>query len=95
MRLCKVKGILVVPKWKSALCWPMLVNRSKDNFKSFVLETSEYENPMNFFVKGSHENSVFAQTQKPFKSNEIVLLIDFSQIQHEFVPILAIMNCQY
>ena len=32
MRLCKAKGTLVVPKWKSALFWPMLVNRFTDNF---------------------------------------------------------------
>ena len=78
MRLCKAKGTLVVPKWKSALLWPMLVNRFTDNFKSFVLEIREHEKPMDFFVKGSHENSVFAQ--KPFNSNVIVLLIDFSLI---------------
>jgi len=36
------------------------------------------KNPWIFFVKGSHENSVFAQ--KPFNSNVIVLLIDFSRI---------------
>ena len=49
MRLCKAKGILVVPKRKSALFWHMLFNRFKDNFKRFDLETNEYEKHMDFF----------------------------------------------
>jgi hypothetical protein len=78
MRLCKAKGTLVVPKSKSALFWPMLVNRFTNNFKSFVLEIREYEKSMDLLVKSSHDNSVF--THRPFNSNVIVILIDFSRI---------------
>ena len=76
MQLCGVKGTLVVPKWKSAMFWPMLVNKFTDTFERFILEFREYEKPTIFFVKGSHENSVFAQ--KPLNSNVLVLLLDCS-----------------
>lgn len=76
MQLCGAKGTLVVPKWKSAMFWPMLVNKFTDTFERFILEFREYEKPTIFFVKGSHENSVFAQ--KPLNSNVLVLLLDCS-----------------
>ncbi|XP_063416210.1 uncharacterized protein LOC134697851 [Mytilus trossulus] len=66
MRLCKAKGTLVVPKWPSALFWPILVNRFSDRFKSFVIDFREYVKPMNFFTKGSQEKSIFAQ--RPFNN---------------------------
>ena len=76
MKICRARGTLVVPKWKSAVYWPLLVNRFTDNFRSFVVDYIEYKQPMNFFEAGSQENSIFAQ--RPFRTNVLVLLIDFS-----------------
>ena len=75
MQLCKAKGTLVIPKWKWALFWPMLVDNFTEHF-NFVIDFREYKHPMMFFVDGSQENSVFVQ--KSFRSNVLVLLIDFS-----------------
>ena len=36
MQLCKAKGTLAIPKWKSALFWPMLVDNFTEDFKTFV-----------------------------------------------------------
>jgi hypothetical protein len=61
MQLCKAKGTLVIPKWKSALFWPMLVDKFTEHFKKFVIDFKEYKHPMMFFVDGSQENNVFVQ----------------------------------
>ena len=76
MQLCKAKGTLVISKWKSALFWPMHVDNFTQHLKKFVIYFREYKHPMMFFGDGSQENSVFVQ--KPFRSNVLVLLIDFS-----------------
>lgn len=76
MKLCRARGTMIVPKWKSAIFWPMLVYRFTEKFKSFVVDYKEYKHPMNFFQAGSQENSIFAQ--RPFGSNVIVLLLDFA-----------------
>jgi hypothetical protein len=76
MQLCKAKGTLVISKWKSALFWPMLVDNFTQHLKKFVIDFREYKHSMMFFGDGSQENSVFVQ--KPFRSNVLVLLIDFS-----------------
>ncbi|VDI58027.1 Hypothetical predicted protein [Mytilus galloprovincialis] len=76
MQMCKAKGVLVVPKWKSAIFWPRIVDRFTDTYKKFVKDFREYKNPKNFFVAGSHDNSIFAK--QPFNSHVLVLLVDFS-----------------
>jgi hypothetical protein len=38
MQLCKAKGTLVMPKWKSALFWPMLVDNFTEHFNKFAID---------------------------------------------------------
>ena len=71
---CKAKGVLVIPKWRSALYWPMLWNDSEQKFYNFVKDAVEFCRPKNFFKAGSDKDSVFANS--PFISNVIVLKID-------------------
>ena len=75
MEICKACGTLVVPKWKSALYWPMLWDAEKGSYKSFIQDLVEYKRPKNFFRSGSDRNSIFAQEK--FESNVLVLFIDF------------------
>lgn len=67
---CKANGMLVVPKWTSALFWPSLVS-DFGQFQFFVTEYIEYVKPKNFFVCGSRKDSIFAKS--PFNSNVLVL----------------------
>ncbi|CAG2247680.1 unnamed protein product [Mytilus edulis] len=67
MQMCKAKGVLVVPKWKSAIFWPRIVDRFTDTYQKFVKDFREYKNPKTFFVAGSHDNSIFAK--QPFNSH--------------------------
>ena len=76
MRMCKSKGTLVLPKWKSAVYWPMIVNRFENKYRSFIKDYREYKNPKSFFTPGSDDNSIFVK--QPFNSNVLVLLLDFS-----------------
>lgn len=73
---CRARGTLVVPKWHSALFWPCLVD-STGNFHKYFIDFVEYAKPKNFFVSGSHKDSVFAKS--PFISNVLVLRINCSQ----------------
>ena len=75
MRMCKARGTLVIPKWKSAVFWPMIINRFTDNYQSYIKDLREYKNPQNIFQPGSQENSIFAK--QPFNRNVLVLLIEF------------------
>ena len=72
----RAKGTLVVPKWKSALFWPCLVDRT-GNFHTYVVDSVEYVKPKNFFIGGSHKESIFAKS--PFISNVLVLRINCSK----------------
>ena len=63
----------MIPKWKSALFWPCIVT-AKGEFEWFVKDIVEYTKPKNFFLAGSHKESVFAVS--PFISNVLVLKID-------------------
>lgn len=76
MLICKAKGALVIPKWKSAVYWPMIVNHLTYEYKDYIKDFREYRNPKSFFIKGSDENSIFAK--QPFNSNVLVLLVDFT-----------------
>jgi len=44
MRMCKARGTLVIPKWKSAVFWPMIINRFADNYQSYIKDLREYKN---------------------------------------------------
>lgn len=75
---CRAKGVMVVPKWKSALFWPMIWNSTENKFYSFVTDYVEFNHPKNFFLPGSDKQSIFAQS--PFNSNVVVLRMDCSNI---------------
>jgi hypothetical protein len=48
MLICRRKGILIVPKWKSALFWPMICNFKRKMFHVFVKEAVEFNRPTKF-----------------------------------------------
>ena len=75
LQLCNVFGTMVIPKWKSALYWPLIWNTKSNSFKSFIKNYFEYERPYNFFTEGSDKNSIFAMHN--FPSNVLVLHVDF------------------
>ena len=72
--LSKTVGTLLVPKWKSAIFWPLLFSPISGNLEKIVAEFIEYESPSICFVKGSAENSVFNEGR--FISNMLVLMLD-------------------
>lgn len=76
LRICKGKGVIIVPLWRSALFWPLLWNCDEKKFNYFVVDSLEFQKPKNFFVAGSDKNSIFAQS--PFVSNVLALKLDFS-----------------
>ena len=43
IRMCGAKGILVIPKWKSTVYWPMMVNRFTDDHQSNIKDVREYK----------------------------------------------------
>ena len=54
--LCNAVGTIVVPKWKSAIFWPLIVCPTSGKFIELVTDFVEYD-----FVKDSAENSVFTK----------------------------------
>lgn len=75
---CQAKDVLVVPKWKSSVFWPAIVDIS-GNFRWFIIQHVEYEKPLHFFCAGSDKNSIFAANK--FNSNILVLNIDATYMQ--------------
>lgn len=63
----RVRSTLIVPKWKSAPFWPLLVTQDGE-FKEFITDFKEYVRPSAFFE--SINNKVFGEH---FRSNVIVL----------------------
>lgn len=76
MFVCKAEGTLIVPKWESAIFWPLLVNIHTREFQNFVTDFIEYCKPSQFFIPGSCKHSVFAIS--PFNGNVLALKIRFS-----------------
>ena len=74
-KLCKARGVLVAPKWKSAAFWPFL--KQADVWVPGVKLLYEYANPVNFFEKGPFGNEVFSKAR--FGSNVLILGIDFQE----------------
>jgi hypothetical protein len=70
---CKAKGTMIVPEWKSAVFWPLIIDTS-GKFEWFIKDCVEYKNPSIFFVTGSDKNSIFSEST--FNSNVLVLKID-------------------
>lgn len=72
LRYQRATGVLVVPKWKSAPFWPMIVDKC-GRYQAFIRDYIEYAKPQNFFVPGSDKSSIFAK--RVFDSNVLVLKI--------------------
>ena len=71
MRLCRAKGILVVPNWPSALFWPMLKGAFSIYIRDFrVLKGSKV------LTHGMNTNSLLGSPQ--FKGEVLALLLDCS-----------------
>jgi hypothetical protein len=70
---CKAKGVLVIPKWKSSVFWPAIVDMN-GKFRWFIRQYVEYEKLEKNFCAGSDQNSIFAA--KKFYSNVLVLKLD-------------------
>ena len=75
MRMCKARGTLVIPKWKSAVFWPMIINSFTDNHQSYIKDLREYKNPHQTIPTRIARKSIFAK--QPFHSSALVLLINF------------------
>ena len=75
MRMCKARGTLVIPKWKSAVFWPMIINSFTDNHQSYIKDLREYKNPHQTIPTRIARKSIFAK--QPFNSSAFVLLIHF------------------
>ena len=75
MKLCKAKGTLVVPLWKSAHFWPVL---SPDgiHWGGFIHDWAILDNHPKLFVRGKAKNSIFGN--KPLKFRTVALRVDFS-----------------
>jgi hypothetical protein len=74
MRNCKTKGVLVVPRWHSAVYWPLLHNGS--GWVPGIELVTEYRKPKDFFIRCQFGNDLF--TEKPFQGNIVVLFINFA-----------------
>ena len=72
LRANKAVGTLVVPKWRSAAFWPMIINKC-GYFRSFVVDHIEFTDVKQIFVNGSVK-SIF---DKNFKSPVLALRICF------------------
>ena len=71
-KLCKSKGILLVPEWKSSYFWPLLTPDG-EKFYAFV---KEYRVLDPFFINENLERTVFTGFAK-FRT--LALLIDFQE----------------
>ena len=75
MKKCKASGIMVLPRWQSAIFWPLLNNGKK--WAPGISVVAEYQNPNNFFIQGTFGNDVFSE--KTFKSNVLVLKVNYRE----------------
>jgi hypothetical protein len=55
--LLKAKATLIVPAWRSALFWPLIV-QPDGKFKSYVKDYIKFENAQGIFVEGT-QKSIF------------------------------------
>jgi hypothetical protein len=75
LALCRGHGILIIPKWPSSTCWPLLWSSEDNNFQQCVRKHIEYVKPKGFFQAGSDKHSIFAAERLSF--NILVLYLDF------------------
>ena len=68
---CRARGVLVVPLWKSAFYWPLLLGF----FSQFVVDSLVVKGKR-VLVQGRNQNSLLGSEE--FESDVIALLIDCS-----------------
>ena len=69
MRLCKAKGVLVVPFWPSAAYWPLLIRDYRHNIKDFIKVKGN-----KVLRHGFNTNSLLGSNE--FQGYMLALLID-------------------
>ena len=74
LEFCKGKGFLIVPEWRSAIFWPLLVN-SNNQFKKGIVDVFSFKNNGNIFKKGKN-NSTFGSCR--MSNNVLVINLDFT-----------------
>jgi hypothetical protein len=72
--LHRVKGTMIIPKWKSSPFWPFLC--PGEVWRKGIVVLYEYNHPKGFFKSCTYGNGVF--TEASFSSNVLVLRLDFS-----------------
>jgi hypothetical protein len=73
MKQCRAKGVMLVPRWQTAVYWPMLHDGA--SWAPGVSLLLEYQKPKKFFIPAPGGNDVFNENQ--FLSNMLVLMIKF------------------
>ena len=73
MKFSNAKGILVAPRWQSAVFWPLL--HSGSSWNNGISLVHDYNRPSNFFKSCIYGNDVFSE--KPFAGTIMILKIDF------------------
>jgi hypothetical protein len=73
---CGCHGVMVIPKWLSAVFWPVIL--CGEGWSPGLELLYEYQNPVNFFTKAKCGNDVFSE--KKFASNVLILAFNFKNI---------------
>ena len=76
MQLCRAKGSLVVPLWRSAPFWPLIAPDGV-HFASFIINWVELPRSKNAFWAGRHSPGLFGKGDIHFRV--LALRIDFRQ----------------
>jgi hypothetical protein len=76
MKICKARGVMIIPRWQSAISWPLLHNGQ--SWEPGVTKLMEYQNPKNFFVSAPGGNDAFSPAA--FKGNVLILGLDFHPV---------------
>ena len=67
---CKAIGVLIVPRWQSALFWSFIVDKNGE-FKSFIKECFEFHDSSNIYQPGLNSNCIFGTNK--MKSSVLAL----------------------
>ena len=69
-KICRAKGVLVVPFWSSSAFWPLLCGEYNRYISDFMVVKGK-----NVLQKGRNENSIFGSER--FQGNLLALKLDF------------------
>ena len=73
LRLCKAKGVLVVPQWPSSYFWPIIQN----DFSHFIKDIKIYKGK-NVLCHGLNKNSLLGAPY--FKGDILAIVIDCTRV---------------